>query len=163
VDNSAENISESEINSDFGPVYELGDKSNPKLGKLGFDKTKTISYLESCCPKLVQAAQERGDWEHLCAKPFPALAAEQLAVFLALKDTNAVEIHGDMETAIVKNLKRVKRHLIHRNMTVLEANENNMLREMIEFCHKQDAVKPIGVHSTDHHIRDIEDAEAKVG
>ena len=159
-----ENISESqETFEDFGPAYEIGDKTNPKLGKLGFDKSKAISFLESCCPKLVQAAQERGDWDHLCSKAFPALAAEQLAVFLALKDTNAAEVHGDMETAIVKSLKRVKRHLIHRNMTVLEANEKNMLREMIEFCNKQDAVKPISVHATDFHIREVEEGEAAVG
>jgi hypothetical protein len=115
----------------------------------GFDKSKAVAFLESCCPKLTQFAQERGEWDAICKHPFPSLAAEQFAMFLALKDTNAIAVYGTMERAIYHNVRRVKRQLIWRNMTLLEAFENSMLQSSIEFCQKQDAVKPIGAHMTD--------------
>jgi hypothetical protein len=137
--------------------------SQTVVTKKSTNHDKAIAYLESCCPKLVQIAQERNDWEVICKNKFPTLAAEQLAVFLAIKDTNAAEVNGTIERAVVRSLKRVKRHLIWRNMTLLEAFENSMLQSSIEFCQKQDAVKPIAVHATDFRLKDTSEDIAASG
>lgn len=145
---------------DFGPTYEVGDKSNPKLqNKTGFDKNKAVAYLERRCSKLVQAAEEAGQWDWICKQSLPTVYAEQFAMFLAIKDTDTVKKYASVEEAVLATIRRVKRHLIYRNMSLLEAFEKSMLGDMVAFCQKQDAVKPISKHNTERTFV----AEEKVG
>lgn len=137
-------------------LYAL-DEANPKIEGKSYSNERAIRYLESECAALTLKAQERGDWDYLCKHKSPTLAAEKLAIFLALKDMG-VEA-DNIADEVVSTLKRVKRHLIYRNKTVLEAFESTSLIEAIQFCQKQDAIKAIKMHHSEQRLNEVANDE----
>lgn len=138
-------------------LYAL-DEHNPALDGKSYNNARAIRYLESECAALTLKAQERGDWDYLCKQKSPTLAAEKLAIFLALKDLG-VEAEN-IADEVVSTLKRVKRHLIYRDKTVLQAFETSSLMEAIMFCKKQDAIKPIKLHNSEQRLNEVTEDEA---
>lgn len=137
-------------------LYAL-DEANPKFEGKSYSNERAIRYLESECSALTLKAQERGDWDYICKQKSPTLAAEKLAIFLALKDMG-VEA-DNIADQVVSTLKRVKRHLIYRDKTVLKAFETSSLIEAIQFCNKQDSVKPITMHNSEQRLNDVVEDE----
>jgi hypothetical protein len=138
--------------SEVSALYEIGDKSNPKTNVKGFSTGTHCAYLEAQCPKLMAAAIARNDWDYICKEKVPTIAAEKLAIFLSIKDK--VPAGENVADAVLSTLKRVKRLLVYRNMTVLEAFEKSMLAEMVEFCNKQDAIRNIKRHNSEQILAD---------
>lgn len=87
--------------------------------------TQFSMSLDRSYTSLVKKAVENKEWDRIINSSNPIAALEKYALKLSCPDVPEVDI--------IQTIKSMKKILIYRNMTFLEAYENSMLKEIYEF------------------------------